>query len=66
MRTLLNNLYAHIGYDDYGYLVHTAKKSGKQKISVKRWPDVQSAKVAVSNDLGKIEWEDLNEPPSAA
>jgi hypothetical protein len=46
--------------------VHTAKKSGKQKISVKRWPDVQSAKVAVSNDLGKIEWEDLNEPPSAA
>ena len=66
MKTLLNSLYVHIGYDDEGFLVYTDKKSGKQKVSVKTWPDVQSAKVAVATGLGKIEWEVFNEPPPAA
>jgi hypothetical protein len=66
VRTLLSNLYAHIGYDDYGYLVHTDKKSGKQKISLKKWPDVQAAKAAVATELSKIQWEALDEPPPAA
>jgi hypothetical protein len=46
--------------------VHTEKKSGKQKISLKRWPDAQAAKVPVAAELGKIEWEALDEPPPAA
>ena len=66
VKTLLNTLHAHIGYDEYGHLVHTEKKSGKQKISLKRWPDVQAAKAAVATELGKIEWEALDEPPPAA
>ena len=55
MRTLLNDLYAHIGYDDYGYLVHTDKKSGKQKMSRERWADVQTAKKLFSRTAYKIE-----------
>ena len=31
VKTLLNTLHAHIGYDQYGHLVHTEKKSGKQE-----------------------------------
>jgi hypothetical protein len=66
MRTLLNNLWAHIGYDDDGYLVHTDKRTGKQKTSVETWPDVISAKEAVAVRLSKIEWEELKESPPAA
>ena len=58
MKTLLNNLWAHIGYEDDGYLVHTDKRTGKQKISVETWRDVASAKEAVAVILSKIEWED--------
>jgi hypothetical protein len=66
VKTLLNNLWAHIGYEDDGYLVHTDKRTGKQKISIETWPDVASAKEAVAARLSKIEWEELNEPPPAA
>ncbi len=66
MKTILNNLWAHIGYDDDGYLVHTDKRTGKQKTSLKAWPDVTSAKEAVAARLGEIEWEELQEPPPAA
>lgn len=63
MKTLLNNLRAHIGYDDNGFLVHTDKESGKQKVSLERWPNVETAKMAVATGLGKIEWEALDERP---
>ena len=66
MKTLLNNLWARIGYVDDGHLVHTDKRTGKQKISLKTWPDVATAKGAVTTGLSKIEWEELNEPPPAA
>ena len=66
MKTLLNTLRAHIGYDDDGFLVHTDKRSGKQKVTLKSWPNVETAKVAVATELGKIEWETLDEPPPAA
>jgi hypothetical protein len=56
VKTLLNSLHVHIGYDDEGFLAYTDKKSGKQKVSVKTWPDVQSAKVAVATGLAEIEW----------
>ena len=66
MKTLLNNFWAHIGYEEDGHLVYTDKRSGRQKISVKAWPDAMSAKKAVARELSKIEWEELKEPPSAA
>jgi hypothetical protein len=60
VKTLLNNERAHIGYEDDGHLVHTDKRTGKQRISLKTWPDIASAKNAVAKDLGKIEWEELD------
>ena len=63
MKTLLNNLRAHIGYDDNGFLVHTDKESGKQKGQSRGWPNVETAKMAVATGLGKIEWEALDERP---
>jgi hypothetical protein len=66
VKTLLNNLWAHIGYDDDGHLVHTDKRSGRQRISLETWPDLASAKKALAAGLSKIEWEELKEPPPAA
>jgi len=66
VKTLLNNFHAHIGYDDDGFLVHTDKGSGKQKVSLQRWPSVEAAKTAVATELAKIGWETLAEPPPAA
>jgi hypothetical protein len=66
VKTLLNNLWAYIGYDDDGHLVHTDKRTGKQKTSLETWPDARSAKEAVAARLSEIEWEELQEPPPAA
>jgi hypothetical protein len=66
VKTVLNNLWIHIGYEDDGYLVHTDKRIGMQKVSLETWRDVASAKEAVAIKLSKIEWEELNEPPPAA
>jgi hypothetical protein len=63
MKTILNNLWTHIGHEDDGHLVHTDKRTGKQKISLETWPDVASAREAVAVKLSKIEWEELNELP---
>jgi len=66
VKTLLNNLWAHIGYEDDGHLVHTDKRTGERKISIETWPDVTTAKETVARWLSKIEWEELQEPPPAA
>ena len=66
VKTLLNNLWTHIGYEDDGHLIHTDKRTGKQKVSLETWPNVASAKDAVATKLSKIQWEDLKEPPPAA
>jgi hypothetical protein len=66
VKTILNNLWSHIGCQDDGHLVHTDKRTGKQKISLQTSADVVSAKTAVAKGLGKIEWEELKEPPPAA
>jgi hypothetical protein len=63
VKTLLNNLWAHIGYEDDGHLVHTDKRTGAQKISRRAWVNIATARQAVASDLGKIEWEELKEPP---
>ena len=59
MKTLLNNLWTHVGYEDDGHLVHTDKRNSARRISTETWPDVASAKEAVAAKLGKIEWEKL-------
>jgi hypothetical protein len=66
VKTLLNNLWTHIGHEDDGHLVHTDKRTGKQKISIKTWRSLVSAREALAVGLSKIEWEELNEPPPAA
>jgi hypothetical protein len=66
VKTVLNDLWTHIGYEDDCHLVHTDKRTGVQKISRKTWPDLASAKDAVAAGFSKIEWEELKEPPPAA
>jgi hypothetical protein len=66
VKTVQNNLSTHIGHEDDGHLVHTDKRTGAQKISLKAWPDLASAKKAVAAGFSKIEWEELKEPPPAA
>jgi hypothetical protein len=63
VKTVLNNLWTHIGYEDDGRLVHTDKKTGIQFLSVKTWPSLMAARQALDADFSKIEWEELKEPP---
>jgi hypothetical protein len=66
VKTVLNNLWTHIGYEDDGHLVHTDKRTGVQRTSLKTWPDVAISKEAVAAGFSKIEWEELKELPPAA
>jgi hypothetical protein len=59
---LLNGVWMDIHYEDGGHLVHTDKRTGKQKISFRMWPDIGSANKALAAELGKIEWEEFEEP----
>jgi hypothetical protein len=59
VKTVLNNLWTHIGYEDDGHLVHTDKRTGAQKISLKAWFDVASARRALDAGIEKIEWKEL-------
>jgi hypothetical protein len=64
VKTVLNNLWTHIGYEDDGHL--TDKRTGAQKISRKAWANIATARKAVAAGFSKIEWEELKEPPPAA
>ena len=66
MKTLLNNLWTHIGYEDDGHLVHTDKRTGVQMVSLKAWPHMVSARQALAIGFSKIEWQELKEPPPTA
>ena len=65
MKTVLNNLWTHIGYENDGRLVHTDKSIGALKFSLKAWFDVASARKALEAGIEKIEWKELKEPPPA-
>jgi hypothetical protein len=58
---LLNDVWAHISYEDDGHLVRTDKRTGKQKISFRMWPDITSANRALTAELGKIQWDEWEE-----
>ena len=66
VKTVLNNIWTHIGYEDDGRLVHTDKRTGMQFVSVKAWPSLVSARQALDAGFSKIEWEELKEPPPVA
>jgi hypothetical protein len=66
MKTVLNNLSSHIGYEHDGRLVHTDKTTGVQMVSVYTWPSLGRAREALANAFGKIEWQKLNEPRSGS
>jgi hypothetical protein len=65
MKTILNDLCIHVGYEHDGRLVHTDKKTGVQMVSIYTWPSLRRAREALANAFGKIEWE-KTKPPSAA
>jgi hypothetical protein len=65
MKTLLNNLSAHIGYEDDGHLLHTDKRTAHRG-SASRVGLILRAPRKLAAGLGKIEWEELKEPPPAA
>jgi hypothetical protein len=46
VKTVLNNLWTHIGHEDDGRLVHTDKRTGMQFVSVKMWPNLVAARQA--------------------
>jgi hypothetical protein len=48
VKMLLNDVWAHISYEDDGHLVRTDKRTGKQKISFRMWPDITSANRALT------------------
>jgi hypothetical protein len=66
VKTALNNLWTHTGYEDDGRLVRTDKKTGIQLVSVKTWPSLMAARQALDAGFSKIEWEELKEPPPGA
>ena len=66
VKTVLNNLWTHIGHEDDGRLVHTDKRTGMQFVSVKTWPNLVAARQARDIGFRKIEWEELKELPPAA
>jgi hypothetical protein len=61
MKTLVNEVWTQIAYHSDGHLVHTDKRSGKQTISFRVWPDIASANRTLAEGLGKIQWEDVDE-----
>jgi hypothetical protein len=61
MKTLLNSTWDQIGYQDDGHLVHTDKRTGKQEISFRMWPDVARANKTLASGLGRIEWDEFEE-----
>jgi hypothetical protein len=61
VKMLINDVWAHIAYANDGHLVHTDKRTGKQKISFRMWPDMASANRSLAADSGAIQWEEFEE-----
>ena len=61
MRTLLNEVWVHVAYMNDGRLVHTDKRTGKQTISWRMWPDIASADATLAAGVAAIQWEEFDE-----
>ena len=64
MKTLLNNLWAYIGHEDDGHLLHTDKRTGTQRVSLQSWPSCERQESIGRRAWQK--WEELKDPPPAA
>jgi hypothetical protein len=53
MKTVLNDLCIHVGFEHDGRLIHTDKKSGVQMASVYTWPSLRQAREAWADAFGK-------------
>jgi hypothetical protein len=60
MKTLVNEVWAQIAYHNDGHLVRTDKRTGKQTISFRVWPDMASANRTLAEGFGKIRWEEID------
>ena len=60
MKTVLNDLSSHIGYERDGRLIHTDKKTGVQMVSIYNWPSLSGAREALASAFDKIEWQKLD------
>lgn len=61
MRTLVNEVWTLIDYQNDGHLVHTDKRTGKQMVSFRTWPDITSADRTLAEGAGKIQWDEFEE-----
>jgi hypothetical protein len=55
VKTVLNNLSTHIGYEDDRRLVHTDKRTGTQFVSIRTWTRGRSWPKVQQNRMGRIE-----------
>jgi hypothetical protein len=53
VKTVLNNLSTHIGYEDDRRLVHTDKRTGTQFVSIRTWPSLVSARQELAKGSAK-------------
>jgi hypothetical protein len=61
MQTVLDDDLNQVDFDNDGHLVHTDKRTGERRASLRRWPDIASAKKELADGFSKIEWEDEGE-----
>jgi hypothetical protein len=62
MQTLVDDDLNRVDFDNDGHLVHTNKRPGERRASLRRWPDLASAKKELAaGGFSKIEWEDEGE-----
>jgi hypothetical protein len=54
MKTLVNEVWTQIAYHNDGHLVHLDKRTGKQTISFRVWPDIASANRRWLRDSAKF------------
>jgi len=66
MKTVLDDLCIHVGYEHDGRLIHTDKMTGVRMVSIYTWPSLRGAREALADAFGQIEWEKLTKPPSVA
>ena len=61
MRTLVNEVWTEIAYHNDGHLLRLDKRTGKQTISFRVWPDSASADRTLAEGHSAIAWEEIEE-----
>jgi hypothetical protein len=61
VRTLVNEVWTEIAYHNDGHLLRLDKRTGKQTISFRVWPDSASADRTLAEGHSAIAWEEIEE-----